>query len=98
MVDQPEFQSSGQSLFPGWGEFDLLFNVDILNPLLKNNGRDRRLSVGIFVVWGALIVGEFVVVTWARRSYLGPSEISSLCSWYDLKLGQALRNLVCGDW
>ena len=42
VVDQPEFQSSGQSFFPGWGEFDLLFNVDILNPLFKNNGRETK--------------------------------------------------------
>ena len=44
--------------FPG-GEYDLLFDVDILNLLLKNNGRrDREPHFVIFVVWSALIVNE----------------------------------------
>ena len=63
--------------FPG-GEYDLLFDVDILNLLLKNNGRrDRGPHFVIFVVWSALIVNEWVVVAWGRKSYLGPDEISS---------------------
>ena len=57
---------------------DLLFNSDIVNLLLKTNeGRDRRTNFVTFVVWSALIVGEWVVVARSRKSCLGPAEISS---------------------
>ena len=58
----------------------MLFSVAIVNLLLKNNeGRDRRpyCCWGFFVVWSALFVGGWVVVAWGRKSYLGPTEISS---------------------
>ena len=45
----------------------MIFNVDIVNLLLKNTGgRDRRLQFGIFVVLKALIVGGWMVVAWAK--------------------------------
>ena len=36
----------------------LLFDSDMVNPLLKNNARRGRLNFVIFVVWGAIIVGR----------------------------------------
>ena len=67
LVHTSEFQPSDPRSFPEWEEYDLLFNVDIVNLLLKNNGgRDRRLQFGIFVVLKALIVGGWMVVAWAK--------------------------------
>ena len=56
-----------------------------MNLLLKNNeGRDRRphfvfccCLFFFFVAWSAVFVGGWVVVAWVRKSYLGPTEISS---------------------
>ena len=42
MGNELDFQSSDPSLFPGWGEYDLLFDVDIVSLLLKNNGRETE--------------------------------------------------------
>ena len=51
------------------------FDADIENLLLKNNGvRGRRPNFAIFVVWDALIVGGWVLVTYDRKYYLGPAE------------------------
>ena len=56
----------------------MLFNVDIVNLLLKNNvGKYRRPHFVVFVVWSALVVCQWVLVDWSRKSYLGPVEISS---------------------
>ena len=78
MVNVSEFNSSDPSSFPGRAEFNLLFNVDIVNPLLKNKtGKDRRPHFVVVVVWKALIVGVCMVVAWGRKSYLAPVEISS---------------------
>ena len=78
MVNVSESNSSDPSSFPGRAEFNLLFNVDIANPLLKNErGRDRRPHFVIVVVWKALIVGVCMVVAWGRKSYLAPVGISS---------------------
>ena len=42
---------------------DLFFDSDLVNPLLKTNGRrDRGFSLVIFVVWSALIVDRWLVV------------------------------------
>ena len=58
VVNKPEFKSSRSRSFPGWGECDLLFNVNIVNLLLKKQWRrDRRPNVAVFAVWSALIVG-----------------------------------------
>ena len=47
-------------------EYNLLFNVHIVNLLLKSNGaRDRRPNFVIFAVWKAVIVGGLVVMAWA---------------------------------
>ena len=35
VINMPESQSYGPRLFPGRGKYDLLFNVDIVNLLLK---------------------------------------------------------------
>ena len=78
MVNVSESNSSVLSSFPGRAEFNLLFNVDIVNPLLKNKTwRDRRPHFVVVVVWKALIVGVCMVVAWGRKSYLAPVEISS---------------------
>ena len=58
---------------------NLLFDFDVVNLLLKNNGgRDRRLNFVNFVVWSALNIDSWVLVGWGRESCLGPAEISSL--------------------
>ena len=55
--------------------------IFLLNLLLKKQlGRDRRPNIVAFVVWSPLFVSGWVVVAWARKSYLGPAEISSLCT------------------
>ena len=78
MVNVSESNSSDPRSFPGRAEFNLLFNVDIVNPLLKNKTwRDRRPHFVVVVVWKALIVGVCMVVAWGRKSYLAPVEISS---------------------
>ena len=41
------------------GDYEMLFNVDIVSLLLKNNGES--------VVWSALVVSEWVVVSWSRK-------------------------------
>ena len=51
------------------------FDADIENLLLKSNGvRERRPNFAIFLVWDALIVGGWVLVTYGRKYYLGPAE------------------------
>ena len=56
----------------------LLLNCDIVNFLLKTNlGKNRRPNFVIFVVWSALVVGWWVLVTWSRKSCLEPAEIAS---------------------
>ena len=37
VVNMPKSQSCCPRLFPGRGEYDLLFDVDIVNLLLKND-------------------------------------------------------------
>ena len=52
------------------GGCDCLFNVDIVNFLLKNNGgRDRRPNFVIFVVRSALKVAGWVVLAWAESLF-----------------------------
>ena len=59
MVNSPEFQSSDPRLFPGRREYDLFFDVNKVNPLLKNNGGGTEaLILFFFVVWSALIVSR----------------------------------------
>ena len=63
------------------GGCDYLFNVDIVNFLLKNNGgRNRRPNFVIFVVRSALKVAGWVVVAWGRKSFVGPAESLHLCT------------------
>ena len=45
--------------------------------------RDRRPNIVVLVVWSAVIVGGWMVVAFDRKSYLGPAEISSFCTWYN---------------
>ena len=49
-----------------WVEYNLLFNVDIVSLLLKNNGGETEghILLDFFVVRKALIVGGCVVLTW----------------------------------
>ena len=42
MVHDTEFHCSDSSSFPEWGEFNLLFDVDIVNLPLKNNGGETE--------------------------------------------------------
>ena len=42
VVNKPEFKSSRSRSFPGWGEYDLLFNVNIVNLLLKKTMEERQ--------------------------------------------------------
>ena len=58
LVHTSVFHSSAPRLFYGRGEYDLLFNVDVVNLLLKNNVS----NFVIFLVLGALIVSRWVVV------------------------------------
>ena len=57
---------------------NLLFNSDIVNLHLKINGvRRTRVSFVVCVVWGALIVDGWVVVTWSRKTCIEIAEIAS---------------------
>ena len=42
VINELEFQSNDSNLFPGWGEYDLLFDLDIVNLRLKNNGGETE--------------------------------------------------------
>ena len=64
----------------------LLFDFDEVNLLLKSNVGTDRSNFFIFVVWNALNVEGWVVVGWGRESCLGPTEISSLCSWFNSRM------------
>ena len=56
----------------------MLFNSDIGNFLYNTmQRRGRRPNFINFLVWGALIVGGWVVVAWSKKCYLGPDEIVS---------------------
>ena len=58
--------------FPERQNMNLLFDSDIVNLLLKTSRvRNRRPSFVIFVIWSALTVSGWVVVTWDRRTCLG---------------------------
>ena len=60
---------------------DFLFNSDIVNLLLKTNeGKDRGPNFVIFVVWSALIVGDWVVVASDKSFCLGRLKTHHLCS------------------
>ena len=62
----------------------------MVNLLLKKQWtRDRKSNVVVFVVRSALFDNRWVVVAWGRKSYLGPAEISSFCTWYNSRIGDA---------
>ena len=42
VVNELELQSSDTSLFPEWGEYILLFDVDIVNLPLKSSDRQTE--------------------------------------------------------
>ena len=46
------------------------------------------------VVWSALNVDGWVVVGWGRESCLGPAEISSLCSRFNLRMGTQVESKI----
>ena len=48
LVHTSVFHSSAPRLFYGRGEYDLLFNVDLVNLLLKNNGGGQKASFCYF--------------------------------------------------
>ena len=54
MVNTPEFQSRGLRSFPGRGEYDLLFDDDIVNLLLKSNGGETEGLILLFLLFGVL--------------------------------------------
>ena len=78
MFNKSEFQSSEPGLSSRKGEYDLLFNVHIVNLLLKNNGKRHRTPHFIFIVWSALVFSRSMVGAWGRKSYLESTEISSV--------------------
>ena len=43
VVNTSEFQASRPRSFPGRGEYDFLFNVDIVNLLLKKQWEERQM-------------------------------------------------------
>ena len=58
-INTQVFYCSCPWLFLRRGDYEMLFNVDVVNLLLKNNGKS--------VVWSALVVSEWVVVSWSRK-------------------------------
>ena len=56
--------------------------------------RQRRPNIVIFVVWGALNVDCWVVVGWGRESCLGPAKISSLCTWFNSRMGTQAESKI----
>ena len=57
---------------------DLLCISNIVKFLLKvDRGRDRKPNSVVLMVGSAPNVGLWVVVTWGKKSCLGPAEISS---------------------
>ena len=66
MVNTSDLHPRDPRSFRERGEYNLLFNVNIVNLLLKSNGaRDRGPHFAIFAIWKAVIVGGWVVMTWA---------------------------------
>ena len=52
---------------------DLFFDSNMLNHLLKTNGRrDRRFKFVIFLVWSALIVNSWLAVNSLASGWLNP--------------------------
>ena len=47
VVNTSDFHSSNRRSFPGRREYNLLFNVDIVSLLLKNNGGRERQKASI---------------------------------------------------
>ena len=66
VVNDTDFQWSNQSLFPEWGAFSLLFDVDLVNLPLKNNEGDTEGLMLLFLF--ASVVGGWVV--WLRAESL----------------------------
>ena len=61
----------------GWNTY-LLFNSDIVNFVWKTDEREIDSTVLLIFAFGsALIVGEWGVVGWCRKSYLGLADIAS---------------------
>ena len=54
--------------------------------------RDTRPNFVIIIIVdvSALIFNGWVVVAWGREFCLGLAEISSLCSWYNSRMGHAV--------
>ena len=49
VVNPSESQSSDPKSFPGRGDYDFLFNVDIVNLPLKNNGGETAGLILLFL-------------------------------------------------
>ena len=63
MVNKPEFQSSNLGLSPRMGEYDLLFNVHIVNLLLKKQwGEIQNASID----WSSLVFSRSVEGAWGE--------------------------------
>ena len=54
--------------------------------------RDTRPNFVIIIIVdvSALIFNGWVVVAWGREFCLGLAEISSLCSWYNSRMGHTV--------
>ena len=81
------------------GKYEVLFNVEIVNLLLKKTMRgDTEHIIFIFVVWSALVVSGWVVAAWSRKSYLGLTETASVAYLVKLKdRGCRVSCLYCFD-
>ena len=71
----------------------MLFNVDIVNILLKNNGGETQSTSFYFRGLECVVVSMYVVAAWSRKSYLGPAEISSVA--YLVKFKDRGRRVSC---
>ena len=91
VANTPEFQSSGPGSFPGRGECDLLFNLDIVKLLLKNNGGGGDTEHLILSSWFGLL--WFFAGGWCRigtESFsLGWLKSHLLCTWLNSRMGDA---------
>ena len=69
---------------------DLFLNSDIENLLLKTDGgKDIKPNFAIFVVWSALIIGEYVVVAWGRKCCKSRQKLHLWSYWFNVRMVDA---------
>ena len=93
MVSKSVFQFSSPTSLPERKEYEFAFRFWCCEPSVKKQcGREiRGLILFIIIVdVSALIFNGWVVVAWGREFCLGLAEISSLCSWYNSRMGHTV--------